>query len=48
MNMILQVSRDLGGNQWLQYDQQLGNGLLLRDHKIGELDLAIYGRCLSL
>ena len=48
MNMTLQLSRDLGGNQCLRYDQQLGNRLLLRDHKMGELDLAIYGRCLSL
>ena len=46
--LIIQLSRDLSGSQWLKYDQQfrewaVAKGIL----RWGELNLTIYGRCLA-
>ena len=49
MHLILQLSRDLGGIQWLRYDQEFREWAAAKGVKRwGELNLAIYGRCLSL
>ena len=49
MHLILQLSRDLGGIQWLRYDQEFREWAAVKGVKRwGELNLAIYGRCLSL
>ena len=49
MHLILQLSRDLGGTQWLRYDQEFREWAAAKGVKRwGELNLAIYGRCLSL
>ena len=48
MHLILQLSRDLGGTQWLRYDQEFREWAAAKGVKRwGELNLAIYGRCLS-
>ena len=49
MHLILQLSRDLGGIQWLRYDQEFREWAAAKGVKRwGELNLAIYGRYLSL
>ena len=48
MHLILQLSSDMGGMQWLRYDQEFREWATARRVKRwGELNLAIYGRCLS-
>ena len=48
MHLILQLSSDLGGMQWLRYDQEFRKSATVKGVKIwGELNLDIYGRCLS-
>ena len=49
MHLILQLSQDLGGTQWLRYDQEFREWAAAKGMKRwGELNLAIYGRCLTL
>ena len=49
MHLIQQLSRDLGGTQWLRYDQEFREWAAAKGVKRwGDLNLAIYGRCLSL
>ena len=48
MHLILQLSRDLGGLQWLRYDQEFWEWAAAKGVKRwGELNLEIYSRCLS-
>lgn len=47
MHVVLQVSRDLGGNKWYQYDRQYREWAAATGKKVwGEVNLTIYGRCL--
>ena len=48
LHLILQLHKDLAGSQWLRYDQDYREWAAARGVKIwGDLNLAIYGRCLS-
>ena len=47
MSTILQLARDLGGNQWLQYDKVYREWAAAKGIKVwGELNLSIFGHCL--
>ena len=46
--LIIQLSRDLSGSQWLKYDQQFREWAVAKGiRRWGELNLTIYGRCLA-
>ena len=46
-HVILQLYNDLGGNRWLKYDTEYREWAAAKGICIwGELNLAIYGRCL--
>ena len=46
-HVILQLYNDLGGNRWLKYDTEYREWAAAKGIRIwGELNLAIYGRCL--
>ena len=46
--LIIQLSRDLSGSQWLKYDQRFREWAAAKDiHRCGELNLTIYGQCLA-
>ena len=46
--LIIQLSRDLSGSQWLKYDQQFRVWAVAKGiRRWGELNLTIYGRCLA-
>ena len=46
--LIIQLSRDLSGSQWLKYDQQFQEWEAAKGiHRWGELNLTIYGCCLA-
>ena len=46
--LIIQLSRDLSGSQWLKYDQQFREWAAAKGiRRWGELNLTIYGRCLA-
>ena len=46
--LILQMSKDLQGSQWLQYDQNFREWAAAKGiRKWGELNFSIYGRCLA-
>ena len=48
MHLITQLSRDLGGGQWLAYDTEFREWAAAKGvRKWGELNLTIYGKCLS-
>lgn len=48
LHLILQLHRDLAGPQWLRYDKEFREWAAARGvRKWGELNLTIYGRCLS-
>ena len=48
MYLILQLSKDLGGLQWLKYDQEFREWAAAKGiRRWGELNMPIYGRCLS-
>ena len=48
MHLILQLSKDLGGLQWLKYDQEFREWAAAKGiRRWGELNMPIYGRCLS-
>lgn len=48
MSTILQLARDLGGNQWLQYDKVYREWAAAKEIKVwGELNLSIFGHCLA-
>ena len=47
--LILQMSKDLQGSQWLQYDQSFCEWAAAKViHKWGELNFSIYGHCLAM
>ena len=47
-HLILQLHKDLPGPQWLRYDQEYRKWAATRGFKVwGELNIAIYGHCLS-
>ena len=49
MFLMVQLSRDLGGNLWLQYDKDFQEWAAAKNLKVwGELNLSIYGRCLAI
>ena len=49
MHLILPLSKDLGGFQRLRYDREFLEWVAVKGVKRwGELNLTIYGRCLSL
>ena len=49
MFLMVQLSRDLGGNHWLQYDKDFREWAAAKNLKVwGELNLTIYGRCLAM
>ena len=46
--LILQMSKDLKGSQWFQYDQNFREWAAAKNiRKWGELNFSIYGRCLA-
>ena len=48
MHLILQVSQDLGGRHWMFYDKEFWEWAASKAVKVwGDLNLSIYGRCLS-
>ena len=48
LHLILQIAKDLGGGQWLEYDQSFREWAAARGlRKWGELNFSIYGRCLA-
>lgn len=48
LHLILQLYKDLAGPQWLRYDKEFREWAAARGvRKWGELNLTIYGRCLS-
>ena len=48
LHLILQLAKDLGGSQWLAYDQHFREWAAASGvRKWGELNFAIYGRCLA-
>ena len=49
MHLIIQLSKDLDGTQWLSYDRDFRQWAAAKGvRKWGELNLTIYGRCLSM
>ena len=49
MHLIVQLSKDLEGTQWLIYDRDFRQWAAAKGvRKWGELNMTIYGRCLSL
>ena len=47
-HLVIQLAQDLGGRQWLVYDQEFREWAAAKFIKVwGELNLSIYGRCLS-
>ena len=47
-HLIVQLSKDLRGLQWLQYDKDFRIWAAAKGRKVwGELNLSIYGRCLA-
>jgi len=47
-HLVIQLARDLGGRQWLVYDRDFREWAAAKQLKVwGELNLHIYGRCLS-
>ena len=49
MFLMVQLSPDLGGNHWLQYDKDFREWAAAKHLKVwGELNLTIYGRCLAI
>ena len=48
MHLVIQLSKDLEGAQWLNYDREFRQWAAAKGvKKWGELNLSIYGRCLS-
>ena len=48
MHLILQLLKDLGGLRWLKYDQEFREWAAAKGIRWwGELDMPIYGKCLS-
>ena len=48
MYNVLQLARDLGGNQWLQYDKAFGKWAAAKELRLwGELNLQIFCHCLA-
>ena len=48
MSTILQLARDLGGNQWIQYDKGYREWAAAKEIRLwGELNLSIFGHCLA-
>ena len=48
MHLINQLSRDLSGNRWLAYDAEFREWAAAKGvRRWGELNLTIYGKCLS-
>ena len=48
MSTILQLARDLRGNQWIQYDKVYKEWAAAREIKVWEeLNLSIFGHCLA-
>lgn len=48
LHLITRLSKDLGGARWLRYDQDYREWAAAKGvRKWGELNLIIYGRCLS-
>ena len=48
MHLINQLSRDLGGGQWLSYDSEFREWAAAKGvRKWGDINMAIYGKCLS-
>ena len=48
MVTVLQLAKDLGGNQWMQYDKVYREWATAKEIKVwGELNLSIFGRCLA-
>lgn len=48
LHLINQLSRELGGSQWLRYDTDFREWAAAKGvRKWGELNLTLYGRCLS-
>ena len=46
--LIIQLSKDLSGLQWLKYDQSYREWAAAKGiHKCGEMNFSIYGRCLA-
>lgn len=46
-HVVLQLHNDLGGNRWMRYDTEFREWAAAKGiHVWGELNLAIYGRCL--
>ena len=49
MFLMVQLSRDLGGSHWLQYDKDYREWAAAKNLRVwGELNLSIYGRCLAI
>ena len=47
-NLVLQMSKDLGGLKWHQYDMEFREWAAAKGTRVwGELNLPIYGRCLA-
>ena len=48
LHLINQLSKDMGGNRWLKYDHDFREWAAAKGiRKWGELNLSLYGRCLS-
>ena len=46
-HLILQLSKDLGGRQWAKYDCEFREWAAAKNIRVwGDLNMAIYGRCL--
>ena len=46
-HLILQLSKDLGGRQWAKYDREFREWAAAKNIRVwGDLNMAIYGRCL--
>ena len=49
MYLVTQISRDLRGSQWYRYDKEFREWAAAKNLRVwGTLNLAIYGRCLSM
>lgn len=49
LHLINQLAKDMGGSRWLKYDQDYREWAAAKGiRKWGELNLSLYGRCLSL
>ena len=48
MSTILQLARDLGGNQWIKYGKTYREWASAKEITLwGELNLSIFGHCLA-